>query len=253
MKAILTISRLTLKEYYRRKVLIVTLLSMLLLGGTGLLSNPFTLGLQTRFMRDMALLVIQIVSLLFSLSLAATLIPNEIERKTLHVFLAKPMPRIHCLLGKFLAVAALVALNDFVLGAELIVILMVNHANPQALVPLACSFIWMESLVIASIGLWISTFASAPVSFALVSLLYILGSVSHVYALVLTIGNPVIRWLLLRVKSILPYFDYFSIRGAVVQNHPVPLSYIGATALYGLLYIILALLLSEISFARKDL
>lgn len=253
MKAVFILSRLALKEYYRRKLFIVTFLSMFIVAGTGLLSNPFTLGVQTRFMSETALVYIRFYSVILAVALAASSLSNEIERKTIYPFLAEPIGRGQYLWGKFLGVAVIVIINNLILASELILILKLSGGGTHLMVFSACFLIVIEALVITGLGLWFSTRATAPVSFALVVLIYVIGDLSHIYVQTLTTGNLIMRWILAHLKSILPYFEYFSIRSAVIHEYPVRFSYIANATLYGLLYIGLIMLLAELSFSRKDL
>jgi Cu-processing system permease protein len=253
MKPISTLASLALKEYYRRKILIVILLMMFLVAGTGLLSNPFTLGVQGRLMRDLALWFIELFTVFFSLALAAGILPNEIERKLVYPFLARPISRSQYLWGKFWAISLIVGASDFILGLELVLILRFSISAWHWMVLGACLLLWIEAMVVIAFCLWFSTFMTAPVTFASMVLLYVLGNLSHVYALTLTTGNPIMQWILLRIKSIIPYFDYFSIRSAVTHNHPVSFFYFVACILYGIFYVLLAMLLAEAVFAGRDL
>ncbi len=253
MRTVLTISALGLKDYYRRKIFIITLLIMFVVAGTGLLANPFTLGFQSRLIRDIALLFIQLFTIFFALALGATAIPNEIERKMIYPFLARPLTRGQYLWGKFLAIALLVILNDLIFGAELIVMLAFSAREVHWMILPACLLISLESLVVIAFALWFSTFATPPVTFALMVLLYVVGNLSHIYTLTLTAGNSIMAFLLMHLKGLIPYFDYFSIRSAVTHDHPVTLAYFAMVFLYGALYIFVIMLLAEVSFLRKNL
>ncbi len=250
---ILTLSGLTIKEYYRRKVLIVLFIMMLVVAGTGLLSNPFTLGMQGELMRDISLLFIELFGVFFSLALASTFLPNEMERKLLYPFLARGISRGKYLWGKFVGISSILGFFNLVLGLELMLILKLSTGTAHPLILGACLLFWIEDMVVTAFSIWFSTFMTAPVSFASMVLLYILGDLSHIYAETFTTGNPIMQFFILRVKSIIPYFDYFSIRAAVTHNYSVSFSYFASTTLYGFLYIVLAMLFAEAVFLKRDL
>lgn len=253
MTTIFTLARLALKEYYRRKILIVTFVMMLAVAGTGLLANPFTVGVEGRLIRDLGLFLIQLFSLIFALALAATAIQQEMERKTVYPFLAKSITRGQYLWGKFFAVSALVIMNDVILGSELLLIVAAVGGKLHLMILTATLLAALESMVLVSFALFFSTLSTPPVTFAVIFLLYVIGSLSHAYTLTLTAGNGPIQWLLLHLKSLLPYFDYFSIRAAVTHDVPVGPAYLLAAALYGVVYIFLGMILAEVSFLKKDL
>lgn len=248
-----TVTQLTVVEYSRRKVFMVILFMMLGVAGTSLLFNPSSIGFQSRLMRDLALLFIELFSVGFALALSATSIPNEMERKSLYTVLAKPITRGEYLWGKFLAIAFCIFAAVIVLGLELLILVAVSTREFHPMVPVACLMIGLESVVVSAIAIWLSTFMTPAVTFTSVLLLYVIGSISHVYTLTLTTGNPIMGWCMLRLKSLIPYFDYFSIRSAVTHDHPVSSIYLLSVTLYGIAYILVAMLFSEISFLRKDL
>jgi len=253
MRALWAIANLTLKEYARRKLYVVTLLMMFIVAGTGLLANPFTVGTQSRLIRDLALLFIQLFTIFLGMALGATALSNEIERKSIYPFLSKPISRGTYLRGKCLAIAIFLTANAFVLGGLLLLIVRISAGETHWAIFSACLLIAVEATVVASFCLFFSTFMTVSVTFASMVLVYIVGNLSHVYALTLTADNPVMRVILRVLKSIIPYFDYFSIRSAVTHNLPVSPPYIATAAGYGLLYVTLAMLLAEAAFSWKDL
>lgn len=253
MKATITLASLAYKEYLRRKIFVLTLLMMFIVAGTGLLSNPFTVGTHARLMRDLALLFIQLFLIFFGSALGSTALGNEIERKTLYTFLAKPISRAQYLWGKFLAIGLLILLNSLILGIELILVLKISTGELSGMVLAACLLTALEAMVVTSFCIFFSTFMTVAVTFASVILLYVTGSLSHVYITTLTADNHVMQWGLVHLKSMIPYFDYFSIRSAVVHNHPVSLLYLSMAIVYGALYIVAVMLLADAVFSRKDL
>jgi ABC-type transport system involved in multi-copper enzyme maturation permease subunit len=253
MNAVLTLCRLTLMEYNRRKLFVVTLIMMLLVAGTGLIANPFTTGSQSRLLRDLALLLLQFYLVFYGMALGAAALPAEIERKTLYAFLSKPISRTQYLWGKFLAITLLILLNALVLGLELTLIVKVSAGEFHWMVLAACFLTAIEAIVAASFCIFFSTFMTVAVTFAAMVLLYVIGSLSHVYILTVTADNKVMRFLLVHLKSLLPYFDYFSIRSAATHDYLVSWAYLGMTTVYGFLYMLLAMLLAEAAFSWKDL
>lgn len=253
MTPVLILARLALTEYHRRKIFTVTLLMMFLVAGMGLISNPFTIGTESRLMRDLALFFIQLYLIFFGMALGATALPNEIERKTLYAFLSKPIGRGQVLWGKFLAISVLVFANSLVLGLLLLLVLKVSTGEIHAIILAAALLSGLESMVTAGFCILFSTFMTLPVTLASVVLLYVAGALSHVYVSSLTAGNPIMRFVLVHLKSVLPYFDYFSIRSAATHNYPVSPAYLVMTIAYGCLYIVLVMRLAEAVFSWKDL
>ena len=116
---ILTIGRNTLTESVRQKVLNVLLIfSLVLIGGSVLVSQIVTPGLDTaglfdaqiKFVKDFGCGAIGLFGFFIALLSTAQLIPQELHNRTIYTILAKPVRRSEFLLGKFFGVVLLLAL-----------------------------------------------------------------------------------------------------------------------------------------------
>ena len=65
--------------------------------------------------------------------------------------------------------------------------------------------------------------------------------------------NTAGRLLVELVKPFLPQFNLFHIKNAVVHDYILHPAYIPYTAIYGVLYIILVMLVAQILFRKKEL
>ncbi len=107
----------TVQEALRRRwIVVLTGFSVLLL----LFSGSFT-GLQPgseeQFLQDIGTLFISTITLLIAIFLGVSLVPPDIERRTIFTILSKPVNRTEFVLGKFLGLCASLALALFVMSA----------------------------------------------------------------------------------------------------------------------------------------
>ena len=129
---ILTISRVTLTEAVRNKVLNVLLIFGLVLVGCSVgLSQLATPGLdsagmfdaQIKFVKDFGCGAIGLFGFAIALLSTAELIPQELHNRTIYTILAKPVRRSEFLLGKFFGMVLLLtlctALMSLAFGATL--------------------------------------------------------------------------------------------------------------------------------------
>jgi len=116
---IITISRNTLTEAVRQKVLNVLLIfSLVLVGSSVVVSQLATPGLdssglfdaQIKFVKDFGCGAIGLFGFFIALLSTAQLIPQELHNRTIYTILAKPVRRSEFLLGKFFGVVLLLAL-----------------------------------------------------------------------------------------------------------------------------------------------
>lgn len=104
------LARLSVLELFRRKDLIVVfvLSAVILLPLTFL--TPFGVAGASRYVNELALLLVWLFSLVIGLGVSARLFPPEFESRTIYPMLAKPVARGTILVGKYLgALAASVA------------------------------------------------------------------------------------------------------------------------------------------------
>jgi ABC-type Na+ efflux pump permease subunit len=116
---ILTISRATLTEAVRQKVLNVLLIfALVLVGCSVFFSNLGTSGFdstglcdaQIKWVKDCGLGAIEWFGFFIALLSTAQLIPQELHNRTIYSILSKPVRRSEFLLGKFFGVVLLLAL-----------------------------------------------------------------------------------------------------------------------------------------------
>src|SRR5947207_5862155 len=127
MSPLLIVAGLTIREALRRRIYVGAFCIGLLF--LGLLFLPGLAGARRGIELDppvevsllalAGLAMIKFFSAVLGITLAAGAISTEVERGTLYVVLSKPLTRTHILLGKWLGLVALTALNVLVWGALL--------------------------------------------------------------------------------------------------------------------------------------
>ncbi|MFQ6097813.1 MAG: ABC transporter permease, partial [Armatimonadota bacterium] len=169
MQSILQIAKYTFHEALRRRFM-----NVLLLFGVGLIAilpllARWSPGAELNMLTDWGLFFIRFFAILMAVLLGATLIPTEIDKKTIHVLLAKPVNRVHILFGKLVGVFATVAANIVVMGVVFIAVMLAKRPvfeGQDALhflySNLAAAIVLMlfEILVLTSITIAVSTVSS---------------------------------------------------------------------------------------------
>ncbi|MBU6410571.1 MAG: ABC transporter permease subunit, partial [Verrucomicrobia bacterium] len=101
MRTICALAGVVIKELYRRKdfyvLFVITIIICLVMGSM----NVFNDNEIVRYIKDIALLLIWISSLVIAITATARQIPAEKENRTLLPLLAKPLTRTQLILGKF--------------------------------------------------------------------------------------------------------------------------------------------------------
>jgi ABC-type transport system involved in multi-copper enzyme maturation permease subunit len=208
-----------------------------------------------RILKDISLTSIGLFSLLLTFGLFLGALPKEMETKTLYPLLAKPLSRSHYLWGKYLGLLSLIFLNLFIIAVELFIIVKLMGGVWQWSIFQAIFLNFMECAVVAALLLLLSIQVTIPVNLSLTSLLYVAGNMSSTYVKFLEdtgVGHPMS--LFLRIfKLLFPNFDFFHINNAIIYDYMISPQYVFFTALYGIMYVLLFMLLADLLFERKDL
>ena len=102
MTGIWTIAKMSLLENSRKQVFHVLCLLMLAVIGSSTLLSIFTEGVQIKILKDLCMTCIMFGGAALAIALGATGIPNDVESRTIHPLIARPLTRTQYLMGKFL-------------------------------------------------------------------------------------------------------------------------------------------------------
>lgn len=242
----------TLVETIRRKDLyVVWFLAVFGMGAGAMLATSGVRGIET-FLRDITLTVINSLSTVICIWLAARQIPEELSRRTLFPLLARPVRRFDVLLGKFVAVWLLSTGALIVLSA----IAWLNLAMFKAAIgPIFWQFVALRALSfgpIAAMTIALSLVLSPAATVVLSGLLTFSATVFARSMAAMVDGlSGVGQWALKALYFLLPHLDLFDLSQRTAYNYPpMNLWVVGALALYAMLYVGVFLGLGELRFRR---
>lgn len=284
----LVIARNTLGDALRKRVLLVFMLLALVFLFLALMLNYFTEREQMSIFMSMAVFIILAFGAMIALTTAVFLIPNEIENRTIHSVLSKPLQRWEFFLGKFLGGVLTLGVSIGLMTLVVILVLFVislkaptgadptavlqspagqasdvsgwfaRGAGRAALITRASVVIFFELVVLTAIATTLSLFLSATVNFSITAFIFIVGSLQDVVAAWANRNQDyvVVPWLAQGFYYLMPHFQDFNIMGSIV--HPeVPirvdhLEFAAMVSLYGVLYAAVILLLGVIKFEATE-
>ncbi len=117
------LATITLTELVRQKVFYFLLIFALLQIGSSLFFVRFTFQGQFQMLKDTSLGAMSIFTSLLAILATANLLPKDIEDRTLYTILAKPVPRFEYLTGKLLGVLLLLLISIVLMGAMFALVL----------------------------------------------------------------------------------------------------------------------------------
>lgn len=176
MRAILTLAGLTVKEAMRRRIYVgafcIALLFLGLLflpgfasqGRAGIVLDP---PVQASLLALSGLAMIKFFSAVLGITLASGAIATELERGTLYVILARPLTRWQVLLGKWIGLVVLTAVNVAVWAALLRLAVHIRDPGPHWPLLRAVGLAFLYPLIFVTLTLCFSTFSSNVLATAL--------------------------------------------------------------------------------------
>ena len=177
IRCIGTLAGLTVREALRRRIYIgafcIALLFLGLLFLPGFASHRGRSGIeldppiQASLLAMTGLAMIKFFSAVLGITLASGAIAAELERGTLYVILSKPLTRTHILLGKWLGLVILTAVNVGVWAALLWLAVYVRMPGPHWPLLKAVGLAFLYPLIFVTLTLCFSTFASNVLATAL--------------------------------------------------------------------------------------
>ena len=278
MKTVLIFAELTIRETQRRRVLWLALLlavGFLAVYGIGLnlivrdiaragiRSNEVDVAFGVLF--SAGLYVINFLVIMMAVLISVTAVSGEIDSHTIEALVTKPVRRWEIILGKWLGYAAILTVYILLLAGGIIVIYRWLTGFAVSNIPNGLGLMLLQGLLVLSLtllgGTRLSTLANGVLAFMLVGIAFIGGWVEQIGSLLqneTAVDIGIVTSLILPTeilwKQALALLQPrvttspFAAGPFVVLSQPSDLM-IG----YAVVYTTVLLLLSLISFSRRDL
>jgi len=257
MNSVLIVGRNTFREAVRDRVLYNLVFFALLMIASAMLIGQISMGIETVVMISLGLSAISLIGLLIAVFTGVGLVSKEIDKRTLHAVLAKPLRRWEFLLGKFAGLVVTLAVNTAAMAAGLFLALwLVKHSvTPSDLVVLvAVYFILLKLMLVVALAMLFSCFTSPLLALLFTGGLYLAGLfVSELRSLQVTTLTPQMQKFFAVVSYVLPNFGNYDVMGAAAHGRAVAGMLVLHNTLYTLLYCAIVLSAAAAIFSRKDL
>jgi len=260
MTSILAIAKNTFREAVRDRILYGFLFFAVLLILFSLVLGQLSHNQQVRVTLDVGLFGISLFSVLMAIFLGITLLHKEIEKRTIFPVLSKPVSRSAYMAGKFLGLAATIAVQMALMTAVYLIVIKMQGGDLAAGLFVALLLVLCEALLVIAMALFFTSFSSPFLSGIFCLGLFAAGRNADL------IGQLAQRkdldWLapaLDGVSSVLPNLNLFYPSGkmvegswASIQGQFVSTGYLAATIGYGLAYTLVLLLFATLLLRRRD-
>lgn len=250
---------ITFLESIRHRVLIALVLAALALMGFGFVLSALAVrDQQLRVAVDFGLFSLGLIGVMIAIIMGVILVFKEVQRKTIYTLLSKPVPRPLFILGKYFGLSAILFVAFFILTLAWFLLIKARGGVIEPGHFMAVSLIFAEVLLITSIAIWFSTFASPVLSGLFTLGFFLIGRnipiLDHMLqqedgffqsnAVIRTFGSTLVR--------ICPDLTVFQVSDALVHGYPVGWSYALSAGTYAFWYISIFLSLAVLIFQRRD-
>jgi len=229
-----------------------------------------TFGEDIKMLKDSGLTLIRVLGIFLAAWGASTTISEEIENCTALTVLSKPIGRRSFVLGKFSGIAWTTALMFVVLGVMLMAVTSMKvtydaretgldiptwqacYVEMSSVVPgLVLGF--METMILASLSVAISTRLPMFANFVICFTVYVLGHLTPLIVQVTDDRFELVKFVGQLIATVFPNLEAFDLQTAMAGGLAVPTVYLFWTLIYCLLFSLIAMLLALVLFEDRDL
>lgn len=215
-----------------------------------------------KIVADLSLSAIVVLGTIASIVLGTGIVAQEVERRTVHAVLARPIGRGGFVVGKYLGLAAVLVVATAAMGAGFLVIFALGGGTPSLAIIEALLLVALELCVVTAISVFFSV-AAHPVEGAVFA--FVVAVTGHVTADLDRLGAQLVDVpdppLLARAGAkalhvayvLLPNLQNFDVRSAAAHGLPVAAGQVGLAIVYAAVYVTIVLCLATAVFRRKGL
>lgn len=214
---------------------------------------------QARVARDVGLAGISLFGSLTAIFLGVFLLYSEVQRRTIHAIVSKPIERWEFVVGKYLGMALVLTVLVGLFGLAMVAMLLSQDVGVTSEVVRAIVLAWCEVLTVAAIAIFFSSFSTPFLSGIFALAMWVIGRVTPDIEAAVREGSGWIRAVSRVALEIVPDIHLFSPSGRVVEGAAVSVhadfvswGYVGLSALHGLGWIVGLLALACVLFHRRD-
>ena len=247
----------TFREAVRDRVLYNLVFFALLMMVAAIAVGQISIGIEQIVIVSLGLSAISVIGLLISVFLGVALVSKEMDKRTLHALLAKPVRRWEFLLGKFGGLVLTLAVNTAAMALGLLLaMLYVKHSleRSDATVLVAVYFILLKLALVVALALLFSCFTTPLLAILFTAGLYIVGLyVQELRNLPLELLSPAMTAFTKWLSYLLPNFENFNVMALAAHGRAVPGALILQNTLYTVVYCTIVLAIASVVFSRRNL
>lgn len=214
---------------------------------------------ESRVARDIGLAGISLFGSLTAIFLGVFLLYTEVQRRTIHAIVSKPIERWEFVVGKYLGMALVLTILVGVFALALTGMLTWQGVGLSSAVVKAVVLSWCEVLTVAAIAIFFSSFSTPFLSGIFALAMWVIGRLTPDIEAASRAAAPAIRWTTKLALEIVPDLHLFSVSGRTVDGSAMSVhgdfvswTYVGLASVHGLGWIVGLLAFAALLFQRRD-
>jgi ABC-type transport system involved in multi-copper enzyme maturation permease subunit len=249
----------TFREAVRIRVLYGILVLVIGANALTLVLGQIATTEQARVTRDVGLAAISLFGSLTAIFLGVFLLYTEVQRRTIHAIVSKPIERWEFVIGKYLGMGLVLSVLVIVFAIAMVLMLVWQDIEVTQAIAKAIVLAWFEVMTVAAIAIFFSSFSTPFLSGIFALAIWGIGRITPEIEAATHDAAPAIRWTAKATLQIIPDLNLFSISGRVVEGAHVSVhadfvawGYVGLAALHGVAWILGLLAFAALLFHRRD-
>ena len=254
MSAILAVARGTFREAVRDRVLFLVVGFGIATLAMSRVLSPIALGEGDRITIDLGLSTLGLLGIVIVALIGTGLVHKELERRTIHVVLSRPVSRASYLVGKWLGLSVTMAAAVAAMGVILLAVA-VWMRGPQAIGPVAQAIflLALSNSLLAALAVLFSSLSTPVLSVVYTLGLYATGFWTNDmrdFAQAMPGGlGAMVRGM----SFVIPNLELFNLRPQVAHLESAPTIQLALAIGYALAYSAAVLALAVVAFERREL
>lgn len=223
--AVSAIARVTFRELVRDRIFYGAVVVGVFLLFVSTLLSKLSFTRSDRILMDFGLSSVQVAQAFLGAFLAAPLLAREIQRRTIQMVLSRPVSYVQFVTGKFLGLCAVLFLNTLLLGLVIAAILALSDGADFVTGSywLALLGAFLQSALLASIAIFLSSFSTTGLSAILSMGVYLIGqNISQFDYLATKAATAGSRLLWKGLAQLTPQFESLTLGFHATYGLPAP-------------------------------
>jgi ABC-type transport system involved in multi-copper enzyme maturation permease subunit len=214
---------------------------------------------QARVARDVGLAGISLFGSLTAIFLGVFLLYTEVQRRTIHAIVSKPIERWEFVVGKYAGMALVLTVLVVLFALAMLAMLAVQDVPITDAIAKAVVLAWFEVLTVAAIAIFFSSFSTPFLSGIFALALWVIGRVTPDIEAAARYSSSAIRWTAKVTLQVVPDLHLFAVSGTTLDGTHVSVhgdfvswAYVGLAAMHAIGWIAGLLVLAALLFHRRD-